>query len=300
MQNIVLQTLYLVGTTAIVGAVLVATLGFTGCSSPEKNKTEWIKYGILISIVLLLILMGMFGKWGILPIALFLAFFGWSELIHSVENKYGRVVLSMLLTALGVLSILSGLWETPISISFGIITTTWIAISLPILIARRPPLMQGFLVTGFGMFLISLPLAVLLALVNFSYEAFIFLVLVVMANDGFSAAFGRLLGRTPLCPEISPNKTWEGAIGGLLSAIVSAYLIQFTILQWYLWQILIISATISIIAQIGDLITSALKREAGIKDFGHVLFATGGVLDKFDGLFFTLPVFYTITILIGG
>lgn len=248
----------------------------------------------------MLVFLASLGKWGILPVAVLLSYFAWYELIRTVEKKYGAVELPMLLTALGCLGILGGLWETFTSMGLGVVVTTSMAVCLPMVIKGRPPAMAGMLVAGYGMFMITLPLAVLVALVHNSYGAFTFLLLIVMANDGSSAVFGGWLGHTRLCPEISPKKTWEGAIGGLFAAILAGYLLQFAVPQWHLWQVLAIAACISVIAQIGDLTASAIKREAGIKDFGEVLYVTGGVLDKFDGLFFALPLFYAITVLIGG
>ena len=104
--------------------------------------------------------------------------------------------------------------------------------------------------------------------------------------------FGRLLGRTPLCEHISPKKTWEGAAGGLATCLAIAYASRFLVPQWAVWQVLLGAGLIVVFSQLGDLVASSLKREVGIKDFGSSLPGMGGFLDRYDGLLFSVPVFY--------
>jgi CDP-diglyceride synthetase len=300
LNPLTVSTLSVVGGAATVGAVLMGAIGLVNRSDGSKYRAEWLKFGILLLIVVMVLGAGTFGKWGLLPMALFLAYFAWQELVQSVEKKYGAMSASMLLPILGILGTLGGLWGTSFTIGLGVVTAAWGAIALPIIISRQPVAMHGILAAGFGMIFITLPLAILLVLVDADYGTFTFLILLVMANDGFSAGFGRFLGKTPLCPAISPNKTWEGAIAGVLTCAAAGYALQFTVPEWQLWQVLLISIGISLLSLTGDLITSSLKREVGIKDFGQVLSVTGGVLDKFDSLLFSIPMFYAVTVWIGG
>jgi CDP-diglyceride synthetase len=78
-----------------------------------------------------------------------------------------------------------------------------------------------------------------------------------------------------------------------------SYGIQFLLPGWQLWQVMVVAVGISLIGLTGDLIASAVKRSAGIKDFGRVLGITGGILDKFDGLLFVTPIFCTVAGWIG-
>ncbi|MEG4916338.1 phosphatidate cytidylyltransferase [Microcoleus sp. B7-D4] len=300
MEQVTVNTLFIVGVAATCGAVLMGGIGIVNRSDRAKYQAEWLKFGILLLLIIIMLGAGSFGKWGLLPVTLFLGYFAWQEIIQSVEKKYGEITNSMLLPILGILGILGGLGGTSFSVCLGVIIATWGVIALPIIISRKPPAMHGILAAGFGIIFITLPLAILLVLVDADYRIFTFLILLVMANDGFSAGFGRFLGKTPLCPAISPNKTWEGAIAGVLTCTVAGFFLHFTVPEWHLWQVLSISVGISLLSLTGDLITSSLKREAGIKDFGQVLFVTGGVLDKFDSLLFSLPMFYVVTMWIGG
>ena len=130
----------------------------------------------------------------------------------------------------------------------------------------------------------------------------VFALLVVLINclDGFSAGFGRLLGKHPLCPQISPGKTVEGALGGLFSCILVGYLASFLVPEWSPLEMAIASSLVAIFALLGDLVASSLKREAGIKDFSQALPGMGGILDRFDGLLFSAPVLYAYVRLTGA
>lgn len=294
MNTLYFPLLSIIGVAAIIGVILATAIVIIRRPESEQYRQIWLKLIILLAIILIIISLGAFKHWGILPLIFFMANMAWRELLQLTEQKYGEIAFTFFLSLLGTLATLGGLGDTYFTISLGIIIATWIAIALPMLITRRPPSMHSILVTTFGMLLISFPLACLLALDNLSYGLFSFLVLLVMVNDGFSEGFGRFLGKTPLCPDISPNKTWEGAIGGLLSCLATSYALQFLVPQWQIWKVLLIAAGISLFALIGDLIFSSLKRDAGIKDFGKVLLVTGGILDKFDGLMFVTPIFYTV------
>lgn len=121
------------------------------------------------------------------------------------------------------------------------------------------------------------------------------LVLLVMfatwACDTGAFFTGRAFGRHPLAPAISPGKTVEGAAGGWASALAMA-LLGGSLLSLDLRLAALLGALIGLLAQLGDLCESALKRDLGIKDFGGLLPGHGGVLDRFDSLLMTAPVVY--------
>jgi phosphatidate cytidylyltransferase len=111
---------------------------------------------------------------------------------------------------------------------------------------------------------------------------------------------GKSLGRHKMAPAISPNKTWEGAvggaIGGILTAIVSAAL-------WLpplgLWQCVMLGLCISLAAQMSDLGESMLKRYAGVKDSGGLIPGHGGILDRIDSMLFAAPTLvYALSVLL--
>lgn len=128
---------------------------------------------------------------------------------------------------------------------------------------------------------------------------FMFLVLLVIwATDTGAYLIGKQIGKTKLAPNVSPNKTVEGALGGtLLSAVVSAiYLYFFPLFTSYLLSLLFM-IVISAVGQLGDLIESKIKREYGVKDSGNLLPGHGGILDRFDSLLLVLNVLFIIGLL---
>lgn len=95
-----------------------------------------------------------------------------------------------------------------------------------------------------------------------------------------------------LCPKLSPNKTIEGSIGGILGSILLTTIFSKYFYLTPLWKNILLSIIASIMAQIGDLTASKIKRETGIKDYGYIMPGHGGILDRFDSILFTAPVVY--------
>ena len=102
---------------------------------------------------------------------------------------------------------------------------------------------------------------------------------------------GSRIGKTPLMPRISPKKTVEGAIGGLVFSIIGA-LISKQFLHFGYAHIITIGITLGVLGQLGDLSESLIKRDCQVKDSGKILPGMGGALDEMDSLLFTAPVFY--------
>jgi len=122
-------------------------------------------------------------------------------------------------------------------------------------------------------------------------------IFMVWSTDTGAYFVGRALGRHKLAPQVSPKKTIEGAIGGLIFSLVIVLVFsqwnQSLGLTWYLFLGLVVGVS----AQIGDLFESALKRSAGVKDSGHLIPGHGGILDRFDSFIFVLPIVYNILVL---
>lgn len=125
----------------------------------------------------------------------------------------------------------------------------------------------------------------------------LYALLIVWVTDSGAYLIGRKIGKNKLAPHISPNKTWEGSIGGSLSAvvIVGAYLyfvqaaFPYSFSTMLLWTLVF-----SVGGQLGDLIESAFKRHYGVKDSGKILPGHGGILDRFDSLLFVLPLMHFV------
>ncbi|GAB3067152.1 phosphatidate cytidylyltransferase [Virgibacillus ainsalahensis] len=118
---------------------------------------------------------------------------------------------------------------------------------------------------------------------------------IIWATDTGAYLFGRAFGKRKLWPEISPKKTIEGALGGILMACIVAVIFQL-IYPFSFSMTVLIGATIlaSVFGQIGDLVESAFKRHYGVKDSGNILPGHGGILDRFDSLLFVLPLLHFI------
>jgi phosphatidate cytidylyltransferase len=120
-----------------------------------------------------------------------------------------------------------------------------------------------------------------------------FLLAVIFASDTGAFYCGRLFGKHKLYEAISPGKTWEGAIGGVLSSVfVALWFLHLLRLHRIDPGILFIVIALSAVGQIGDLSESMLKRSCGVKDSSRILPGHGGILDRIDGLLFAIPVFY--------
>lgn len=118
--------------------------------------------------------------------------------------------------------------------------------------------------------------------------------LIVWITDSGAYLVGRKIGKHKLTP-ISPNKTWEGSIGGSVIAVIAAAVYTYFFPQTYSWWImLVISIILSVAGQFGDLIESALKRFYHVKDSGSVLPGHGGILDRFDSMLIVLPIMYLL------
>ena len=111
--------------------------------------------------------------------------------------------------------------------------------------------------------------------------------------DVLAYLVGLCWGRTPLCPAISPKKTWEGALGGLLGALGASGVVAYVMAAPPM-PLLAIGLLCGTLGQLGDLAESALKREALVKDSGKILPGHGGILDRFDSLLFSAAVIYLL------
>lgn len=118
-----------------------------------------------------------------------------------------------------------------------------------------------------------------------------YFVLVVQASDVLQYIWGKTCGKHKIVPLVSPNKTWEGFVGGVLSATLLG-----TALWWATpftpWQAAGMSLVITLLGFAGGLVMSAIKRDRGVKDFGALIEGHGGVMDRMDSLCFSAPVFF--------
>jgi phosphatidate cytidylyltransferase len=120
-----------------------------------------------------------------------------------------------------------------------------------------------------------------------------FFFLVLMGSDTAAYYTGRAFGRHKLAPSISPGKTWEGAVGGMLASLLAAVAAHYLFFpELSLTAALPLAATMNVLGVLGDLTESALKRGAGAKDAANILPGHGGLLDRLDSLLFNAPLIY--------
>lgn len=121
-----------------------------------------------------------------------------------------------------------------------------------------------------------------------------YLIFVVQLSDVMQYVWGKLVGRTKVAPSLSPSKTWEGLIGGALTASAAG-----TALWWMTpfspLQAMGISLLITAMGFFGGLVMSAIKRDRGVKDWGHLIAGHGGFIDRLDSVIFAAPIFFHVT-----
>nr|WP_300004584.1 phosphatidate cytidylyltransferase [Tissierella sp.] len=116
--------------------------------------------------------------------------------------------------------------------------------------------------------------------------------IVAFGTDTFAYLGGRFLGKRKLWPEISPNKTIEGSVSGVVGSFILTILFAYYIKSDAIYLVAISAIPISIFCQIGDLIASKIKRTVKLKDYGHIMPGHGGVLDRFDSIILASPLMY--------
>lgn len=127
----------------------------------------------------------------------------------------------------------------------------------------------------------------------------LYIIVLVWGVDSGAYMFGRALGRHKLAPKVSPGKTWEGLVGGLItSAVIACLLSKYAPLDAAPLTLLICSVIAALASVLGDLTESMFKREAGIKDSGHLVPGHGGILDRIDSLTAAVPVFACLMLLV--
>lgn len=122
--------------------------------------------------------------------------------------------------------------------------------------------------------------------------------LTAFGTDIMAYFTGYTLGKHKLCPKISPKKTIEGSIGGILGSVLLCGLFGWFVVPRLLLHCIIIGALGGVISQFGDLTASIFKRKMGIKDYGNLIPGHGGILDRFDSVLFTAPMVYYYIMLI--
>jgi phosphatidate cytidylyltransferase len=196
--------------------------------------------------------------------------------------------------------------QLPVLSALTLVLFAWNGFRSP-LIQVLPDTAQGL----FGLIYIAYPLTLIPMLwkQEDGPALLVFLMVCVWAGDIAALYFGRAFGKRKLAPRLSPGKTWVGSIASIVGSMLAAGLVIAisnaltargnTVLHISepLWQSLLLAAILNIAAQLGDLLESAIKRGAGVKDSGTMLPGHGGILDRIDALLLAAPVLWFILLL---
>jgi phosphatidate cytidylyltransferase len=172
-----------------------------------------------------------------------------------------------------------------------------------ITLATKRPIVEALPSAGIsssGLLLVAFPLTYAIRLHAIGSQGprlLLFVLVLIWASDSAAYFAGRALGKHPFAPHLSPKKTWEGSIAGFASSI----LVAFAFMRWLSVPIVVLlgaAAVGNIAGQIGDLLESAYKRSAGVKDSGALLPGHGGMLDRIDALILAIPVVWYYFVLV--
>lgn len=215
---------------------------------------------------------------------------------HSPQSASG-VVMNVLIFGITIYSILH---PTEGSSVFYILPLLLICLtpllSIFELFRKTETPFQNVAITFFGLFYITLPFLLVTYIgIVIGYQFILFILFITWTNDSGAYFIGKSIGKTKFFERISPKKTWEGTIGGLILSIgVSIALVYaFGFDKSQLIVLVGLGIIISIFTTLGDLCESMLKRSLNIKDSGTILPGHGGFLDRFDGLLVSGPIIFT-------
>ena len=218
-----------------------------------------------------------------------------SSLFKDTAYKQSRVATVFVGIFIYVVFVLSPVYNISIELLLAIIFVIFFLVFLVEIWRKQAQPLLAISVFVFGIFYLVVPFVLMHRIViqnTFTFSPLLGMFLLIWANDTFAYLFGRKIGKTPLFERISPKKTWEGTIGGILMTIVISLTIAFftstsDFMYWIIAGMLIAPCAI-----FGDLLESLFKRSLNIKDSGNILPGHGGILDRFDAVLFTVPFFY--------
>lgn len=258
---------------------------------------------ILAPVVLALVFLG--PKWLIaLAVAVVAVLAGW-EFMGLAERCAARPPRIAVVVAIVALFWGNYEWPDQTASLFGMLSLSLLVYCT--FLSPRERMLADAASAVFGFFYVGLTLLALPMLREQTNgpALVVFLLCVVWSGDIAAMYVGRAWGRRKLAPTLSPNKTWEGAIGSVAgSLLVTGFLLwlgaqlsqwnyaklSFADEVWWFW--LVLAAVVNVAAQVGDLAESALKRSAGVKDSGTLLPGHGGVLDRIDALLLAAPLLW--------
>lgn len=264
-----------------------------------------MKQRIISALIMLPLLVFIYiGGLPLLLISVLIAGIGMSEFYHGYEaidvhaNKYVGFVL---LVILYIIIFYGEFWNGK-PLVYSHLVQLWVfltvCIGLCITLIRKDHNLLDGPITSLGVLYIGFMFvhAVLLDRLP-RYNLLVWLVLLAaFGSDIFAYFVGCAIGKHKMCPNISPKKTYEGAVGGVIGSTVLCGIFGYVVYPELLVHCIIIGLVGSFFAMSGDLVASAFKRKMGIKDYGNLIPGHGGILDRFDSVLFVAPFVYYYTI----
>jgi len=253
---------------------------------------------LLIAVALLPLVIGVvyLGGWWLFGLALVSGLLALHELYRMARDRRPLVIAGYVGFALALLGLQLG--DLPWLLG-GILTTLFLSFVFYGLSDIRTSATTSFGITLLGVVWVGAGLGLLLLvrdIPDYGFWAVIAVMFTVYAADTVAFFVGRTLGRRRLAPAISPAKTWEGLVAGVLAAMAAAFLILYRDRDEFLTipEMLLLGTAVALAAVFGDLFESAVKRDLQVKDSGRLLGGHGGMLDRLDALLWAGPAAYFV------
>ena len=218
------------------------------------------------------------------------------ELLTVLRARATRPAQPVVL-AMGALLVVGAYLEGAAALSFGLLVTILAAFAWYLIDRGRTEVTRNVAATVFAVVYVPF-MAAHLSLVVGRADHYVGAVLgyaaLVVIYDTAAYATGATLGRRPIAPQVSPNKSWEGAIGASIACLLAGAFLLPLWVPWTLASGLVLAAATCVVAPLGDLSESMLKRDLAVKDMGSILPGHGGMLDRIDALLFMAPVLFYV------
>lgn len=276
----------------------------------QSLKTRTLTSVVFVAVMLTGLLL---NHWSFLILFLIVQIGCWLEfqkMITHIDKEYASITLfhkyAVIIAGCGFM-----LWTTNEMFQIGgvllneigmwLVYCLFLAIPLVEVVVSKQFILKNFAWSLFGFVYISISFSLLVSLrtegfifsgspytIDFGWVIPLLIIITLWINDTMAYLVGSLIGKTPFS-SISPNKTWEGTIGGAMLAVIVISMIGHKALHFEFGIIFIIATVIVIIGTLGDLFESKMKRLAGLKDSGNIMPGHGGFLDRFDSLIMATP-----------
>jgi phosphatidate cytidylyltransferase len=218
------------------------------------------------------------------------------ELLTVLRARATRPARPVVL-AVGALLVVGAYLEGPAALSFGLLVAILGAFAWYLVDRGRTEVTRNVAATIFAVVYVpfmAAHLSLVVGRADHYVGALIGYAALVVIYDTAAYATGATLGRRPIAPQVSPNKSWEGAIGASIACLAAGALLLPLWEPWTLASGLVLAGATCVVAPLGDLSESMLKRDLAVKDMGSILPGHGGVLDRVDALLFMAPVLYYV------